>query len=99
MLNPPHDCFGPDAHGVVSIRGEIDVSSVPDLSRRLAGLPDPILLDLSQVEFVDCSGLTILLAEQLRRATAFRSSPHSTAVDRRLDISRLTTAPLLESVS
>ena len=101
MLNPPHDCFGPDAHGVVSIRGEIDVSSVPDLSRRLAGLPDPILLDLSQVEFVDCSGLTILLAEQLRRATAFRIVATSTAVDRLLDLTRLelTTAPLLDSVS
>ena len=65
------------------------------------GLPDPVLLDLSQVEFVECSGLTILLAEQRRRATAFRIVATSTAVDRLLELTRveLTTAPLLESVN
>jgi anti-anti-sigma factor len=100
MSNPLHECCPPDAHGVVSIRGEIDVSSA-DLSRQLAGLPDPVLLDLSQVGFIDCSGLAIFLAEQRRRATAFRVVATSRAVDRLLEVARLelATAPALESVS
>ena len=69
--------------------------------QQLAGVAGPILLDLSQVEFIDCFGLTVLLAEQSRRATALRIVATSRAVDRLLEIARLelTTAPLLESVS
>ena len=101
MSKPLHECCPPDAHGVVSIRGEIDLSSVPDLNRRLAGLRDPVLLDLAQVEFIDCSGLAILLGEQRRRGTAFRVVATSRAVDRLLEVARLelTTAPVLESVN
>ena len=100
MSNPLHECCPPDAHGVVSIRGEIDVSCA-DLIGQLAGLPDPVQLDLSRVGFIDCSGLAILLGEQRHRGTAFRVVATSRAVDRLLEVARLelTTAPVLESVS
>jgi anti-anti-sigma factor len=101
MSKPLHGCCPPDAHGVVSIRGEID-GSCADLIGQLAGLPDPVLLDLTQVEFIDCSGLAILLGEQRRRGVAFRVvAAASRTVDRLLEVARLelTTAPVLESVS
>jgi hypothetical protein len=67
VLIPPHVFCGPDADGVVTIRGEIDRSSLEDLTWRFASLPDPLLLDPSQVEYIDCSGLGILIAERCRR--------------------------------
>jgi anti-anti-sigma factor len=83
---PPHVFCGPDADGVVMIRGEIDVSSLEDLTQSFASLADPLLLDLSQVEFIDCSGLAILLAERCRRdrGIPLRIVATSPAVDRLL---------------
>jgi anti-anti-sigma factor len=53
------------------------------------------------VDFIDCSGLAILLGEQRRRGKAFRVVATSRAVDRLLEVARLelTTAPVLESVN
>jgi anti-anti-sigma factor len=86
LLIPPHVFCGPDADGVVTIRGEIDMSSLEDLTQRFASLPDPLLLDLSQVEFIDCSGIGILVAERRRRDRdiPLRIVATSPAVDRLL---------------
>ena len=86
LVMPPHVFCGPDADGVVTIRGEIDMSSLEDLTQRFASLPDLLLLNLSQVEFIDCSGLAILLAEQSRRhrGIPLRINATSPAVDRLL---------------
>lgn len=58
--------------GVVAVQGEIHVSSAPELSGRLADALDrgvtSLVLDLSQVEFIDSTGLSVLL-NVLRRLT------------------------------
>ena len=58
--------------GVVAVRGEIHVSTAPELSSFLAdalgrGI-DSLVLDLSEVEFIDSTGLSVLL-NVLRRVT------------------------------
>jgi len=62
------------AHGLVlvKVRGAIDSSTAPDLRRKLLGLAAPhgtftrVLLDLSEVSFLDHSGLDALLQLQDR---------------------------------
>jgi anti-sigma B factor antagonist len=58
----------------IAVHGEIDISSAPDLGRRLDALIDDhpgdlIEVDFASVTFVDSSGLGALLAAQ-RRARA-----------------------------
>lgn len=54
------------------IDGEIDVATAPDLGVALATISTSTeaRLDLSQVTFIDSSGLRILVAEHLRRGRA-----------------------------
>ncbi len=62
-------------HGVrVEVAGELDIASAPELEAELVGrLADPacreIVLDLTQVTFIDSSGLRSLLLGE-REATA-----------------------------
>jgi anti-sigma B factor antagonist len=54
------------------LRGELDAETSPRLVNTLRGLcegPTPLCLDLSEVTFIDCSGLTALLGtlRELRR--------------------------------
>ena len=62
--------FGVELHeeagGVrVEVSGEIDLSVIEDLESRLAPAleraPDPLVLDLRRVEFLDSSGLRLLI--------------------------------------
>ena len=49
---------------VLTLHGELDLASADGLSARLAELRDdgePVLLDLDQLEFIDSSGLRVLL--------------------------------------
>jgi anti-anti-sigma factor len=62
-----HTVKGPDRSGVVWVSGEIDMSSIADLTERLGCVPDPLLLDLSHVEFLAASGCGVLVAERRRR--------------------------------
>jgi anti-sigma B factor antagonist len=50
---------------VVSALGEVDVSSAPQLSEQLAALPtgaSRAVVDLSEVTFIDSTGLGVLVA-------------------------------------
>ncbi|MBA3747081.1 MAG: STAS domain-containing protein [Solirubrobacterales bacterium] len=51
---------------VISVRGEIHLSTAPRLSQRLQAAIDDdsraIVLDLSAVEFIDSTGLSVLLS-------------------------------------
>lgn len=52
-----------DAHDatVVSVAGELDVATAPELSRALASLEGNVTVDLSSATFADPSGLRVLL--------------------------------------
>ena len=49
---------------VVSLRGELDLATAPDLRRvledNLAGL-EPVLIDLSDCEFIDSTGIAVIV--------------------------------------
>jgi anti-sigma B factor antagonist/stage II sporulation protein AA (anti-sigma F factor antagonist) len=53
-----------DGVTVLTLHGELDLAYSDDLWSRLAALRDrgePVLLDLDQLEFIDSSGLRVLL--------------------------------------
>ena len=63
---------GPTAVEVV-LTGELDIATVDDAERRIeaaaAGSPSVLVVDLSQLEFVDSSGVRlVLLADDRARA-------------------------------
>jgi anti-sigma B factor antagonist len=79
----------PTASGI-AVAGEIDAHTAPAVAAALAASDhDPLVLDLAAVEFVDSSGLRVLLeAHQVLEAEG-RSlvlSRPSTAVQRLLDV-------------
>ncbi|MGH2839843.1 MAG: STAS domain-containing protein [Solirubrobacteraceae bacterium] len=55
----------PDGAHVMNVRGEIHVSTAPEFSQRLTTAIEAgktaIVLDLSGVEFIDSTGLSVLL--------------------------------------
>lgn len=83
-----------DESGVVlRLRGELDLSSAPELERALANArlekPDRLLIDLSELEFMDSTGLALLVrAEQDSRQDGqrFHLSPGSRQVRRLFDL-------------
>jgi len=54
-----------DRTHVINVRGEIHVSTAPEFSERLnqaiAGGKTAVVLDLTEVEFIDSTGLSVLL--------------------------------------
>ena len=51
-----------EGHWLVEVRGDIDLSNVDALEAELGRLSDnAIVLDLSQVEFIDLTGVALLL--------------------------------------
>lgn len=63
------------ASWVVSLQGELDVSGVGLLERKLAetdGAPLDTVVDLRRLEFLDCSGLRGLVSAQMKLADAGR---------------------------
>jgi anti-anti-sigma factor len=75
---------------MIAVRGEVDLATAWDLLLRLrmlaASASGPILLDLSQITFIDCSGLRALRAFERHVATA-GGSVHVAAVS--LAVARL----------
>jgi anti-sigma B factor antagonist len=57
---------------VVSLSGELDMASAPELAHALLSLPDPgpaeIVVDFSDLSFVDSSGIAVLIEAQHRLA-------------------------------
>jgi len=61
------------SHGpTVRVSGEIDIATAPRLRACLASLADELVVavDLSDVPFVESSGIAVLIAEHKRRAAA-----------------------------
>jgi anti-anti-sigma factor len=81
-----------DVDGALVLAGEIDSYTAPDLAERLEADPSLVVLDLTEVTFIDSSGLRVLVEGHRRRVEAGSSltlrSP-SAAVQRLLEISGL----------
>ena len=81
-----------DVDGALVLAGEIDSYTAPDLAERLEADPTLVVLDLTDVTFIDSSGLRVLVEGHRRRVEAGSSltlrSP-SAAVQRLLEISGL----------
>ncbi len=76
---------------VIYVAGEIDIATAPQLQRALdeaiEASDDPVVVDLSAVEFMDGSGLRVLLSTVRRaRARKFGVASPSAAVRRLLEI-------------
>jgi anti-sigma B factor antagonist len=54
---------------IVTLAGEIDLRTCDTVSEELAAVPPelPVVVDLCEVEFMDSSGLRVLLDEHVRR--------------------------------
>lgn len=52
-----------EGHGVLNVTGEIDLATAPELESTLSGLvgPSRTIVDLSDVSFIDSTGLRVLL--------------------------------------
>lgn len=71
---------------VVSVAGEIDLLTAPQLHRQLAGpvaAGDPVIADLDQVGFIDASGLRVLAAAA-RQARSRGGSLHVVSARRQV---------------
>ena len=76
--------------GGLRLAGEIDAHTAPDLATAIGGLSGDVELDLSGVDFVDSSGLRVLIdAHQsvAGRGDELRLAQPSDAVRRLLEIS------------
>jgi anti-anti-sigma factor len=81
---------------VVVVAGEIDVSTVPKLRQTLARAMAPpreeVVVDLAAVEFIDASGVGVLVGaagEAAREGVKFRLHAPSPSVQRVLDLAQL----------
>jgi anti-sigma B factor antagonist len=65
------ESLDPRTH-LISVRGEVHVSTAPEFSERLndaiAGGKTGVIIDMTQVDFIDSTGLSVLL-NALRRVT------------------------------
>ena len=68
LVRPPEfSCQATVDHGqaVVAVAGELDMTTAPELSRSLAPVldqhPRDLTLDLGGVDFIDSTGLTLLV--------------------------------------
>jgi anti-anti-sigma factor len=77
------------------LRGELDLASAPSLSdrlRRFRERGEPVVLDLDELDFIDMSGLRVLLAasdEASRDGWSFAVTRGSAQVRRLLGLVRL----------
>jgi len=81
---------------VVKVAGELDLASAPQLSEALAepggDAEQPVVLDLSDVSFIDSSALRTLLLSGRQLADAGRQlqiGPRSDVVSRVLEVTQL----------
>jgi anti-sigma B factor antagonist len=63
--NASIECAADSDPRLIRIRGEVDMSNVvtveSDLSGALAGRPTQVVFDLSELSFIDSSGIAVLL--------------------------------------
>ena len=78
---------------LIRIRGEVDMSNVvtveTDLSGALAGHPASVVFDLSDLQFIDSSGIAVLL-RAAEKTDSLRLRNPSSVVQRILEATGLT---------
>ena len=93
VVRPPEfSCLASLDHGeaVVAVTGELDMSTAPELSRSLAGVldqhPQRLTLELGGLEFIDSTGLTLLVrtSKQLKAHEGALHLAHPTPPVRRV---------------
>ena len=59
-----------DERGVLRLKGEVDLATAPILETRLdqanGEVNGPLILDLGEMTFIDCTGLSVLARAQNR---------------------------------
>ena len=63
------DALPKDGYVVLSVRGDVDLATAPELRARLAGAVDEfgaVVVDLGEVGFMDSTGLGVLVASHHR---------------------------------
>jgi anti-sigma B factor antagonist len=82
---------GGEGATVLRVAGQLDLATADDLADRLRDVLDArtgsIVLDLSGVDFIDTSGLSVLLGAVDRHPGRIRLGPASRRVDRLLEVS------------
>ncbi len=61
-----------NGHRVLSVRGEVDIATVGELEEKIAALGEPkygLVIDLTETEFMDSSGLRLLVSIHERFAS------------------------------
>ncbi|MFI0502421.1 STAS domain-containing protein [Streptomyces albogriseolus] len=53
---------GPDGTARLAVGGEIDMSNAGRLAEALDSCPGPLVVDLTEVEYLDSAGLSVLFA-------------------------------------
>ena len=99
-MDAPHEAFTiteTQGEGVtaVALRGDLDLASADGVTRRLQALRDagePVVLDLDELNFIDSSGLRVILqaVEDSRAGWSFRVTAGSEPVRRLLEAAGLT---------
>jgi anti-sigma B factor antagonist len=100
MTSAPHGLLiDVDVDGdelLVSVKGELDMSTTPQLTEALGGATDQpvttVTLDMSEVSFIDSSGLRVLVLSGRALADAGRTlriGPRSEMVSRVLTMTNL----------
>jgi anti-sigma B factor antagonist len=81
---------------VVVVEGEIDISTMPELRQTLAKViaqrREEVIVDLAAVEFIDASGVGVLVGaagEAARAGVKFRLHAPSPPVERVLTLAQL----------
>jgi anti-sigma B factor antagonist len=83
---------------VIRVAGEVDLTTAPELRAKLAELPaagGTVVIDMSEVTFLDSTGLSVLVASWKRLCEAgeknsFRLVVNRPAIQRVLDVTGLT---------
>jgi anti-sigma B factor antagonist len=57
---------GPDGAAVLKVVGEVDMSNTDDLTAALDGIAGRLVVDLSECEYLDSAGLSVLFAHASR---------------------------------
>jgi anti-sigma B factor antagonist len=77
-----------DRWTVATVSGELDMASAPDLESACSRIDGDLAIDLSRVDFVDSSGLAVLLRLDSRRGELIVLQP-SEVVLRLLEITKV----------